>query len=341
MSFVLKAITAPHEILKDRPVRKFIEENPETVKVAIKNLIIVIVFYAVASVYYNQVEGWDLEDCIYFITVTISTVGYGDYEPSSDDSRLFTIFVILFGLIFVFSIINDFAMYIIATATKRAQEIVKNKSEDDLKNEDPYKYFKKYAYAIGTILALLFVGSIFFWQNEDWSFIEAMYWVVCTMTTVGYGDLTLEHQSSRLFLIFFIPLSVCAVAGALGTLGSIEFERSAEAKRKANLSRQLDFNMIREMDTDGDGVDKCEFLVAMLVQNEICDLKNDIQPWLTRFDELDADGSGKLDEEDIRIMEAEEKARILRLKEKGKEIHTSNGYSEMDDNKNPLVKHLI
>ena len=136
-----------------------------------------------------------------------------------------------------------------------------------------------------------------------------------TTTTVGYGDLTLVHDSSRVFLIFYIPLSVCVVAGALGKFTSIQFEIAAEKKKMESLNRKLDFGMLREMDKDGGGVDKCEFLAAMLVQNDICDYNNDIKPWLKRFDELDVDGSGTLDEEDIKMMEEQENERLRKLQD--------------------------
>lgn len=157
------------------------------------------------------------------------------------------------------------------------------------------------------------MGSFFFWKNENWTFIQAFYWCVVTTTTVGYGDMALTHDSSRLFLIFYIPISVCTVAAALGNLAAVDFEIAAEKKKLENLNRKLDFNMIREMDLDGDGVDRCEFLIGMLVSNGVCDKERDIDPWLKRFEELDADGSGKLDEEDIKKLEQEEEARLAAL----------------------------
>jgi hypothetical protein len=43
----------------------------------------------------------------YFSTVTIWTVGYGDYTPSDDIGKIFTVLFILGGLFFVASTIND------------------------------------------------------------------------------------------------------------------------------------------------------------------------------------------------------------------------------------------
>ena len=38
--------------------------------------------------------------------------------------------------------------------------------------------------------ALVLTGTIVYWRFEDWTFIEALYFSVVTLTTVGYGDLT-------------------------------------------------------------------------------------------------------------------------------------------------------
>jgi len=54
-----------------------------------------------------------------------------------------------------------------------------------------------------------------------------------------------------------------------------------------------------QMDADGNGhVDKCEFITSVLVQLGYV-TREDIQPWLDRFDELDTDNSGTLDLSDL------------------------------------------
>ena len=49
-----------------------------------------------------HMEGWNGIECFYFITGTLSTVGYGDYYPTTDASRGFTMVYILVGLVAVF-----------------------------------------------------------------------------------------------------------------------------------------------------------------------------------------------------------------------------------------------
>ena len=63
-------------------------------------------YYLVGILYYQAVEGWTTQQCIYFITVTFSTVGYGQFGPTTDDSRVFTAFYCVFGIVCVLTSIN-------------------------------------------------------------------------------------------------------------------------------------------------------------------------------------------------------------------------------------------
>lgn len=51
-----------------------------------------------ASVFYHLVEGWDPIDALYFSTVTIATVGYGDFTPQTNTGKLFTVGYVLVGI---------------------------------------------------------------------------------------------------------------------------------------------------------------------------------------------------------------------------------------------------
>lgn len=65
--------------------------------------IILVTYYALGSVVYDEIEGWPLIDSSYFLTVTITTVGYGDLTPTTDVGKMFTVVYALVGVIFVFA----------------------------------------------------------------------------------------------------------------------------------------------------------------------------------------------------------------------------------------------
>jgi CBS domain containing-hemolysin-like protein len=50
-----------------------------------------------------HVEQWSVIDCLYFVSVTVATAGFGDLAPKTSVGRVFTIFFIIVGMIFVFT----------------------------------------------------------------------------------------------------------------------------------------------------------------------------------------------------------------------------------------------
>lgn len=58
------------------------------------------------------------------------------------------------------------------------------------------------------LLSLLIGSSIFYSEYEGWSLVDALYFSVMTMSTVGYGDLVPTNDISKIFTIIFTFLSV-------------------------------------------------------------------------------------------------------------------------------------
>jgi hypothetical protein len=56
------------------------------------------VLLAIGSVFYRYIEGWSWLDSLYFCTVTLATVGYGDLTPTTDPGKAFAIIYIFLGL---------------------------------------------------------------------------------------------------------------------------------------------------------------------------------------------------------------------------------------------------
>ena len=58
----------------------------------------VAVILILGSTFYHFAEGWSWVDSLYFSFISLATVGYGDFVPTSDLSKIFTIFYIANGL---------------------------------------------------------------------------------------------------------------------------------------------------------------------------------------------------------------------------------------------------
>ena len=62
-------------------------------------------YYGVGCTAYYLFEGWAPLDTCYFLTVTATTVGYGDFSPTSPLAKLFTCGYALLGIIMIFDLI--------------------------------------------------------------------------------------------------------------------------------------------------------------------------------------------------------------------------------------------
>ncbi len=69
----------------------------EKVKILSAALIIFFLLLLGTLVYHN-LEKWRYIDALYFSTTTLTTIGMGDFHPTSDVSKLFTIFYVLSGV---------------------------------------------------------------------------------------------------------------------------------------------------------------------------------------------------------------------------------------------------
>jgi voltage-gated potassium channel len=52
--------------------------------------------------------------------------------------------------------------------------------------------------------ALVLTGTLFYWRFEDWTIVEAFYFCIVTLTTVGYGDLSPTTDATRIFTVIYI-----------------------------------------------------------------------------------------------------------------------------------------
>jgi voltage-gated potassium channel len=65
------------------------------------------------TLWYRLIEGWAWEDAAYMTVITLATVGYGEIHPLGSRGRLFTIALILMGVVSIGYIVNRFTEAVI------------------------------------------------------------------------------------------------------------------------------------------------------------------------------------------------------------------------------------
>ena len=77
--------------------------------------------------------------------------------------------------------------------------------------------------------ALVVTGTLFFWRFEEgWTVIDALYYCVVTLTTVGYGDLHPTHPGTQIFAIIYILTGLGILVALLSSVAQKYLEQKAE-----------------------------------------------------------------------------------------------------------------
>ena len=69
-------------------------------------LITTMIVLTLGTVAYHFIEKWSWIDSLYFSVITLTTIGYGDFSPATNEGKLFTIFYIVIGIGIILTFIN-------------------------------------------------------------------------------------------------------------------------------------------------------------------------------------------------------------------------------------------
>ena len=135
-------------------------------------------------------------------------------------------------------------------------------------------------------------------KSPNWTFIDSWFFVVTSVTTVGYGNPAPSNDGTKLFAALFIvfggTLHLAYLAGYLSDL----YLAKQEAAKLARIE-SIDMGMIMQLDIDGDGqIDLAEFYEYVLIATGKV-RASELKMVKATFDRLDVSGDGKLDKDDI------------------------------------------
>ena len=79
--------------------------------------------------------------------------------------------------------------------------------------------------------ALVLTGTLFYWRFEDWTIIQALYFCVVTLTTVGYGDFSPTTAGTQIFTIVYILTGFGVLVALLTSVAQQYLRQKAEPGR--------------------------------------------------------------------------------------------------------------
>lgn len=78
--------------------------------------------------------------------------------------------------------------------------------------------------------ALVLTGTLFYWRFEDWTVVEALYFSVVTLTTVGFGDFSPTTAGTQIFTIIYILTGLGVLVALLSSVAQQYLKQKAEPR---------------------------------------------------------------------------------------------------------------
>jgi len=283
----------------------------------------------------SGVEG--IAAVLYWQVQIITTVGYGDMCPDSDDTRLFVAVYVVVGNVVAGVGVMDYLTSVLAQGAEETKKDLLSKSLAESMGEGrrspkralaEAKSMGKHSALMKALLAFLTMislGTVFFsfvdyCVCEDFdtcdvvlpfgetqscldlggtrrTVLQAFYMSCITLTTVGYGDVVPGNWLGRLFASVWMVAGVASMAQFLGQLARAVNSNSV----KRTVSHGMSEETFRMIDADNSGsLTKYEYVVYMLLNFDMVDA-SDVQELLEVFDDMDSNQNGLLEYVEVAV----------------------------------------
>ncbi|XP_059201502.1 potassium channel subfamily K member 4 [Centropristis striata] len=172
----------------------------------------------VYNLHKNFTSRWDPASAFFFCGTIITTIGFGNLSPRTWYGQLFCVCYALVGIpmfgILLAGVGDHMGTVLRRTVAKIETLFLKRKVRPTT-----VRVISAVLSILIGCLIFLAVPTVVFQKVEDWTFLESLYFVVITLTTVGFGDFVPGGREDGVW--FFKPLVWLWIVFGLAYFASI------------------------------------------------------------------------------------------------------------------------
>ncbi|XP_020779245.1 potassium channel subfamily K member 2 isoform X2 [Boleophthalmus pectinirostris] len=165
---------------------------------------------------------WDIASAFFFCGTIITTIGFGNLSPRTWPGQLFCVCYALVGIP-MFGILLAGVSDHMGTVLRRAVAKIETLFLKRKVQQTTVRVISAILSILIGCLIFLAVPTVVFHKVEKWSFVESLYFVVITLTTVGFGDFVpggRERGMFKLLVLLWIVFGLAYFASILTMIGN-------------------------------------------------------------------------------------------------------------------------
>ncbi|MEQ2290730.1 hypothetical protein AMECASPLE_006075 [Ameca splendens] len=210
--------------------------------------------YGVSVLGNDTNKNWDFVSSLFFTSTVLTTTGYGHSVPLSDGGKAFCILYSLVGI--------PATLFFLSAIVERLV---------DLLSRNPIAHFHRrwamsrpklaiiHAAFLSIIMALLFLfipAWIFMAMENDWNFLESLYFCFISLTTIGLGDYvpgeTQNKEDNPHPHMYRLAITVYLLVGLVCVL--VVLETCYELPQLKLLRRRFYKETVQELDSEATNI---------------------------------------------------------------------------------------
>ena len=106
-------------------------------------VIFVLILILVGTLYFNNKEGWSMVDAFYFTVMTLTTIGYGDLVPTTNETKIFTSVFAIIGVGVMLYLLSSVLGVFLVQQESKLGKAMKNFRKIDEQEKEIKKLKKK------------------------------------------------------------------------------------------------------------------------------------------------------------------------------------------------------
>ncbi|KAL3049370.1 potassium channel subfamily K member 10b isoform X1 [Trematomus bernacchii] len=150
---------------------------------------------------------WDMGSAFFFAGTVITTIGYGNIAPSTEGGKILCILYAIFGIPlfgFLLAGIGDQLGTIFVKSILRVEKIFRQKHKQI--SQTKIRVTSTILFILAGCIVFVTIPAVVFKHIEGWTTLEAIYFVVITLTTVGIGDYVAGGDRRIDYMQWYKPL---------------------------------------------------------------------------------------------------------------------------------------